>query len=234
MILLLIFPPFLSWIEHPCLCWACAQQLGAARQTFLHFLTAPRFSFAELPFPLWVYTGLWPQSHALPSLISSPPRIWILRRQRDNTGGVHALQLRHVEHSSCSEMGSVIPIHGSLEPPRLLFTSKYNSPAFSLVLWASNSLPTRLLLFQLARIDCCNQRTLADVRQNKAYSSNDLFQLRSFPPSLETHSLLESPSQFTGLIHLFQLLRNISLIRPQGIKFEILVHLLPLKWALNL
>ena len=125
---------------------------------------------------------------------------------------------------------------GSLEAPWLLFISKHDSPAFLLILWAVNSLPTRLLLFKVARIACCNQKTLVDILQDKAYSpitySNDVLPTKSPMPTASWDHPFNS---LDSSIYLF--FRNSSLTSPHGInriKISSWIYSLPPKRALRL
>ena len=80
--------------------------------------------------------------------------------------------------------------------------SKYDSLAF-LLFCGLNSFPTRLHLFTVARTDRCNHKNPSWYTLGQGIFSNDLFQWCSFYPVSNAHSILESPIQFTGLIHLF-------------------------------
>lgn len=104
-----------------------------------------------------------------------------------------------------------------LESSGLLFCSvKGGSPAFPQILCAPNSLPTRLLLFKLVGIDCCNQRTLADVFGTRSvlpltfYNAIPCHQLSS------AHGIMESPIQLIATTDLLQFSKNISSTSPQA------------------
>lgn len=148
---------------------------------FLHFQAAPRFSFHD------GFIQVYGNSQA-PTL---PYGICTLRRHRDNAGRVHVTQLQWVN--------TVLFCDIWLPEASI---SKYDSLAF-LLFCGLNSLPTRLHLFMVARTDYCNQKKLSWYTPGQGIFSNDLFQWCSFHPVSNAHSILESPIQFTGLIHLF-------------------------------
>lgn len=68
-------------------------------------------------------------------------------------------------------------------------------------------LPSDKVGFKLARIECCNHRTLVDILRNKNYPSNDLSQRSSFLSSLQSpqHLGITHSTHWTHLfISLFQ------------------------------
>lgn len=108
--------------------------------------------------------------------------------------------------------------------------SEYDSLAF-LLFCGLNSLPTRLHLFMVARTDHCNQKTLVDILQDKAYSpmtySNDVFSTQSLMPTTSWNHPFNSLDS-----SIYLCFRNISLMSPNDInwiKMWSLIYSLPPK-----
>lgn len=102
---------------------------------------------------------------------------------------------------ACSGMDSVILISWLLGATLVTVHFQVCFSGF-LADFVDFQLPSNKIGFKLARIECCNHRTLVDIIQNKNYPSSDLSQRSSFLSSLQCPQHLGIPHS-TRWTHLF-------------------------------